>query len=212
MEYSEAYFTWQKRVGEFGGLANRFKFSPYIKQTDTVLDFGCGGGYLLENLDCAEKYGLEINPVARQEAQSRGLTVYDDLAQVPDNLADVVVSNHTLEHVYRPLDELQTLLPKLKAGGTAVFVVPHQKPGEKYHDQDINQHLYTWNPMTLGNLFKAAGYVNIQADTIRHRWPPKYRRIRQVFGEQRFDTISRVNALLTGHYQIRVVAQRPSDA
>lgn len=42
--YDKKYFDWQKTIGEFGGKANLFKFEDNIKNTDTVLDFGCGGG------------------------------------------------------------------------------------------------------------------------------------------------------------------------
>ena len=53
-----------QKIGKFGAIFNKNKFTPYIKKSDVVLDFGCGGGYLLNNIECAEKYGLEINEVA----------------------------------------------------------------------------------------------------------------------------------------------------
>ena len=46
----EDYFDFQASIGEFGGWANVTKFSDYVAPGDTVLDFGCGGGYLLKNL------------------------------------------------------------------------------------------------------------------------------------------------------------------
>lgn len=45
--YNEDYFNWQKNIGLFGGWANSTKFEQYITKEDDVLDFGCGGGYLL---------------------------------------------------------------------------------------------------------------------------------------------------------------------
>ena len=50
--YDDDYFDWQSEAGEFGGWANQTKFIKYISKDDVVLDFGCGGGYLLKNLDC----------------------------------------------------------------------------------------------------------------------------------------------------------------
>ncbi|UCE39033.1 MAG: methyltransferase domain-containing protein, partial [Thermoplasmata archaeon] len=70
--YGKEYFDWQKNIGSFGGLANLFKFKEFINPTDTVVDFGCGGGYLLRNLQCKEKMGIEVNPHARQEAKRNG--------------------------------------------------------------------------------------------------------------------------------------------
>lgn len=209
MTYDKDYFNWQKSLGAFGGKANIFKFEPFISRTDRVLDFGCGGGFVLENLDCAAKVGVEINDVAREFAFSRGLTVYKFVSEVPDNFATVIISNHALEHVECPLDIVKSLLPKLERGGKAVVVVPHQGPGEKYQEHDRNQHLYTWNPQTLGNLFEIAGYRHIVVSLIRHRWPPGYTKIYSILGSRAFNTLSRLYAIYKGNYQIRIVAQRP---
>ena len=58
--YQEDYFeNYQKKIGEFGGKANLFKFKKYIKLSDTVLDFGCGGGFLLKFLDCKNKANIK---------------------------------------------------------------------------------------------------------------------------------------------------------
>ncbi len=208
MNYDADYFNWQKNVGAFGGMANLFKFVAFIRPTDTVLDFGCGGGYLLHHITCQAKAGIEISATARAEAQRLGLTVYEFPKDVPDDFATVIVSNHALEHVECPLDILRALRPKLKPGGKAVFVVPHQGPDESYRPGDINQHLYTWNPLTLGNLFYAAGYTNIHADAIRHKWPPNYTRWYVRLGPRGFDRLARLYARYKHNYQIRVVAER----
>jgi len=44
--YGREYFNWQKTVGAFGGVANMFKSRNAVPPTDTVVDLGCGGGYL----------------------------------------------------------------------------------------------------------------------------------------------------------------------
>src|SRR5438034_9091082 len=81
--YDQAYFDWQKDLGEFGGWANRMKFAPHISPADTVIDFGCGGGYLLKNIECAERIGVEVNDTARSFAEKqngiRAVKFVDDL-------------------------------------------------------------------------------------------------------------------------------------
>ena len=69
--YGNEYFNnYQREIGEFGGKANIFKFKKYISRNHSVLDFGCGGGFLLNNLDCKDKIGIEINPIARDYCKS----------------------------------------------------------------------------------------------------------------------------------------------
>ena len=53
-----------KNSAVFGGIANSFKFKKNVKPEYTVIDFGCGGGFLLKNLNCKKKFGIEINTSA----------------------------------------------------------------------------------------------------------------------------------------------------
>jgi SAM-dependent methyltransferase len=204
--YDETYFNWQKGVGVFGGIANLFKFQEFVKETDTVVDFGCGGGYLLNNLKCANKLGIEINPAARAEAQGLGIAVFSRIEEIPNQAADVIVSNHALEHVLSPLEILKALQPKLKPGGKFVLVVPHHKPDENYNPNDINKHLFSWNQMTLGNLFACAGYQVLKAEAIQHKWPVNYLEIFSRYGEEEFHKRCRQYAVECNNYQIRIVA------
>ena len=69
--YNERYFSWQKYVGKFGGQANKIKFNEIISENQKVLDFGCGGGYLLSAYENIEKFGVEINTTAIEEAKKK---------------------------------------------------------------------------------------------------------------------------------------------
>ncbi len=53
----------------FGGRVKAGLFHPYIKEDMTVIDFGSGGGYLLENITAREKIGIEVNDAAREAAR-----------------------------------------------------------------------------------------------------------------------------------------------
>jgi 2-polyprenyl-3-methyl-5-hydroxy-6-metoxy-1,4-benzoquinol methylase len=206
--YKEDYFNWQKEIGEFEGQIGLFKFKDYIKPTDSVIDFGCGGGYLLRNLSCGKKIGIDPNKTAQETAKRNGLEVYSSIEEIPDNFADVVISNHVLEHVLCPFESLSLLRRKVKVGGKLIFVVPHHSPCDGFRENDFNQHLYTWSPLTLGNLFKAAGYNIVKVDTIRHKWPPGYKKIRKLFGRHLFHFASRIYAIFRNSYQIRVIAEK----
>src|SRR5512138_2557251 len=86
--YDQAYFDWQASIGEFGGWANAPTFASYIEPDDDVLDFGCGGGWLLKNLACRRRLGIEVNPAAATIARQNGLEVYEAVRQVPDASVD----------------------------------------------------------------------------------------------------------------------------
>jgi len=206
--YNEKYFSWQKDIGFFGGVANLFKFSEFIDPSDAVIDFGCGGGYLLNNINCREKIGIEINGYARKEASSQGLYVVDEIEVLNNEIADIIISNHALEHVERPFDVLKSLLLKLKIGGKIVFVVPHQNTKEEYDAADKNNHLYTWNQMTLGNLFAKAGYKVLRSEAFQHQWPPDYADIYAKYGQEEFHRICKKHAIENDNYQIRIVATK----
>ncbi len=187
--YDHRYFEWQKSIGEFGARANLFKFRPHVRASDRVLDYGCGGGFLLTQLSCGERAGIEINPAARACAASLGVMCHADTDAVPDGWADVLISNSALEHVENPLGELRRLRPKLKEGGLIVFSIPHEGLTWSYRPDDINHHLYTWSPMSAGHLFHDAGFEILAVETHRWIWPPGARFILPACGETVFRSL-----------------------
>ena len=208
--YDADYFAWQREWGEFGAWASLPMFASFVRPSDRVVDFGCGGGYLLEALPGAEKIGIEVNPVARDEAASRGLDLRPSPADVPDGWADVIVSNHALEHCAHPLGELEALLPKVKPGGRVVFVVPAEAARRAYDADDHNRHLYTWSALNLGHLFDEAGFEVEASREIVHRWPPGAQTVARLGGRRLFDAVSTLHGYLRrSTSQVRVVARRP---
>jgi SAM-dependent methyltransferase len=106
---AEAYFDFQRSIGELGGCLDRSKFEREIRPTDVVVDFGCGTGALLAQLSARTKIGIEVSDVARRAATERGLLTVSSSAEIDAESVDVVISNHALEHALRPLDELRGL-------------------------------------------------------------------------------------------------------
>ena len=150
--YNENYFNWYKKIGKFGAIFNKNKFSPYIKKSDVVLDFGCGGGYLLNNIECAEKYGLEINEVAIEEAKEK-FKIYKKTSDLPENKFDVSISNQVLQHCENPRLELLNLYKSLK-NGKIVLCVLCAGPKLNYKKDDVNFQLYSW-----ANEFRSFAYI-----------------------------------------------------
>jgi SAM-dependent methyltransferase len=211
--YNDKYFDWQAPIGEFGGWANLTKFQPFIHNDFNVIDFGCGGGYLLKNILCKEKIGVEVNDSAREQAQQNGIRTVESSMNIDEQWADLIISNHALEHVSNPLSELQNLKRLLKPNGKIVLYVPCESNHLVYRNNDVNQHLFTWSPMCLGNLFSEAGYFVEESAPYYHQWPPKnYRRIARWGGRQLFDFCCRLYAHWDRTvFQVRVIANCNSD-
>ena len=190
--YQDDYFNkYQREFGEFGGRANKFMFEKHISPAEVVLDFGCGGGFLLKNLNCQRKMGVEINPVAREYCnQINGITCYDSLEYVPDASVDVAISSHCLEHTSNPYEIVCTLFDKLKTDGKIVIVVPLDSHKYRWTPNDVNNHLYSFSPMNLGNILQGAGFKEIKTEAILHKWVPGYKHVERVFGSGTFHHLS----------------------
>uniref|UniRef100_A0A0G4H8F5 Methyltransferase type 11 domain-containing protein n=1 Tax=Chromera velia CCMP2878 TaxID=1169474 RepID=A0A0G4H8F5_9ALVE len=170
-QYSVEYFAWQSTNVELGGKITALLFSPYLKPSDTVVDFGCGSGTVLETLDVKTRWCVEVNDVARGFAAQRGKMdrLHKFLSEIPDESVDKVMSNHALEHVAFPPLTLLEIFQKLKPGGRLIIAVPSMKDeGDRDYDpKDVNHHLYAWNCQLLGNLVKVVGFDLIEAKTKR---------------------------------------------
>lgn len=204
--YDGSYYANQERIAIPSGLLERKKFAGFVRPSDTVLDFGCGPGTLLEGFELARKIGVEPNPPARAAAERRGLEVYTVAAEVPSGVADVVVSNHALEHALHPLVELRELARALKPGGRLVLWLPFNDwRGEWNRTGDPNHHLYTWTPLLIRNLLGEAGFVVRETRVVTHAWPPGFTKLMRL---PFFDALCWLTATVKNRRQVFALAER----
>jgi len=97
-----------------------------------------------------------------------------------------------LEHTENPLGELKELRKKLKDGGKIVFHVPNETGEREYQKSEINNHLYTWNCLCIGNLFKAAGFFVFSVESIQEMWPNHFMSIKEEMSNELFDDICKI--------------------
>jgi len=206
-----AYFSWQNSIsGEMGGRLNARKFNPHLEPRSTVVDFGCGAGYMLEKLLVNERIGIEPAPAAREAARSRGLEVVASASELPAESVDAVVSNHALEHTLEPLAELRALLGLLKPEGQLRLWVPIDdwRAQRNAMAADGNHHLYTWTPLLMRNLLEEAGFTVTSVRVITHAWPPRTARLASL-PQPLFDALCGVWSRLRRRRQLEAVAHRP---
>ncbi|WP_028242877.1 class I SAM-dependent methyltransferase [Pseudobutyrivibrio ruminis] len=206
--YDERYFEWQKPMGVFGAKVSYRRFKPYVKDTDTLVEFGCAGGYLLQEFENNNKVGIEVNDFARAYCSKQGIKSVKYTNEISDNYADIIISTHVLEHVERPLDELRQLYRVLKTGGKIVFYVPNESCDVDYKRSDIDNHLYTWNCLTLGNLFKAAGFFVYSVQNIKEVWPNDWEAVERDLGSDVFDELSVIKGTASNINNCLIVAYK----
>jgi SAM-dependent methyltransferase len=208
--YDEGYFNYQREQGLFAAELMYPFYQEFIKPSDAVLDFGSGGGFLLNKISCDKKNGIEINEYARKNAAELGIQSVASIDEVENNWADVLISCHALEHTLRPYDILVQLYSKLKTGGRVIFIVPHETK-YKYNSADINKHMYTWSEMNIGNLFAEAGFSIIESKELLYRFPPRHQKMYKLFGKNIFNKMCRIYAVWARYRhmtQIRLIAEK----
>ena len=214
-EKGSSYFEWQGGAGEFFAQILAHRFRPYVNPTDVLVDFGCGGGFLLKALQCGRRIGIEVNPCARRHAIGLGIKCYETPDEIPPSTADVVISNHALEHVMNPISALKALRTTLRPGSCIVLCVPIEnfRFAGRYDPEDRNHHLYTWTAQLLGNCLVEAGYEIVAIKYRIHMWPRRwtmacYNR----FPLWLFNFICYCYAKLTGGgRELLAVARRPAN-
>ena len=208
----QAYFAYQVRGAEAAARIALPRFAPHVRATDNVVDFGCGTGWLLACLEAGGKLGIEPNPAARHVAESLGVPTVATPAEVADEHADVVVSNHALEHSRSPYEELRELLRILRPGGTLVIGLPADdwRTQRRPDPANVDHHLYTWTPLLLSNLLSEAGFEVAEARVFTYLQPYYNEWLFPRLPRAAFDAIARVFGTVMRYRQLLAVARRPA--
>lgn len=204
--YGQDYFERQININRFNAKYNIEQFAPYIQETDSVLEFGCSAGFLLKRVNARKKVGVEINDIAREYAEKEGIQCVKYIDEVADESVDIVISTHVLEHVDNPMETIKKLKDKLKEGGKAVFIVPYERKQMDYRIEDVDQHLYTWNCLHIGNLFKRAGYFVKEVRNYKLQWPAGYEKMEESVGREAFLELSKYEAETREWENVLIVA------
>jgi SAM-dependent methyltransferase len=207
-----AYFARQNRLAERGAELNLWKFKNHLEPTDTVVDFGCGTGALLQRVPGDHKIGVEVNELARQKARERGIETYAAANDLPDETADVVISNHALEHTLDPLAELRELHRALKPGGTLILWLPLDdwRSQRRLRPDDPDNHLYTWTPRLLGNLLREAAFELRTVRVETTAWRHNYVRFSRSLPPRLYRALTYLTAVVLRRRQLCAVARKPS--
>lgn len=128
---------WPRSVEGHARFMKEF-VSGLVKETDRILDCGCGDGVGLErfkSMGCKNVIGVDVTLEKAEAARASGYTVHvadmHDL-KIRSGSIDVVYSSHSLEHARDPIKVLSEFRRVLVPGGSLILVLPFPDVGDDH--------------------------------------------------------------------------------
>lgn len=119
----------------------KYYFQSFVNKEDTVIDLPAGYCEFINNIDCARKIAVDLNPSVKRMA-AKGVKVYiarsTELPKELHGSADVVFVSNFFEHLHDHEELLKTLRQIrlcLKPGGKLIVLQPNIRlVKERYWD------------------------------------------------------------------------------
>jgi len=114
-------------------VLTQYHFQRYIPKDSTVLDLGCGYGEFINHIKCDRKFGMDLNPQARQHLSGEVKLIAQDCSlpwSLPAASLDVVFTSNFFEHLPDKLALRNTLVEAarcLRPGGKLIALGPNIK-------------------------------------------------------------------------------------
>lgn len=153
----------QARKNEIWKVLCQNYFQKYVKLTDTVVDIGAGYCEFINNIQCAGKIAVDLNPDVSTRA-SPGIRVINEsctqLSSILSESVDCVFMSNFLEHLPSKELVLNTLRESrriLKPGGRVMILQPNIRflPGEYW---DYFDHHTALTDRSLAEALGLAGF------------------------------------------------------
>jgi len=149
-------------------------FSRFVKPTDTVVDIGAGYCEFINNIRCARRIAVDLNPdvsrfaAADVQVINASCTAIDRLEA---NSVDVVFMSNFLEHLpskQMVLDTFREAFRILRAGGRIVVLQPNIRflPGEYWDFFDHH------TPLTDRSLVEGVQLAGFEPEYVVPRFLP----------------------------------------
>lgn len=158
--------------------AARLYFGSFPRPYGRILEFGCGLGQNIADLEDA--VGYDVSPEAIQRCRERDIAVIPCEQDIPRGRFRYVLCRHVLEHVESPLAVLRQLFSYLSEDGRLILVLPKEGHRRVPLAPDIHRHLYCWNFRAINNLIALAGGQAVQNWYEPMFGPRTYRLLRPV--------------------------------
>ncbi len=149
-----------------------------------ILDIGASSGTFMSeaNLIGFEAYGVEPSTEGFNACKAKNLKIKQSGAETlpfPDNIFDIVHSNHVFEHLENPANAINEAYRVTKPGGIVFIEVPNQLDNiQFFRDRILKRipirsrnirsihHLFFFSKRTLRKLLEDAGYKDVKISSI----------------------------------------------
>ena len=136
----------------------------WVRETDAVLDIGCGFGEFLNHVQCRRRIGVDLNPESKA-ALAPGIEFLQSdathLSSIADQTIDVVFTSNFMEHLpgKAAVEEMiQEVRRVLVPGGSFVALGPNVRviPGPYW---DFWDHFVPISDRSLTELLETRGFA-----------------------------------------------------
>jgi len=168
-EYNQEYH--EKKFGNWIKDKNLYKlrclyakkkyFKDLIIENKRIFEFGCGIGQNIAWYN--NSYGYELNKKLYPFLKEKGIKMFDDLNEIPDDYFDIIITCMVLEHLENPKKTLTFLKDKLKDDGYLITVLPMFSYNKRKEgiNETTDGHLFAWTFYEINYLLNFCGFTNI---------------------------------------------------
>jgi|SRR5215831_14209611 len=152
----------------------RHYFQKYISPDACVLDLGCGFGQFINNIECAQKFGMDLNPATKGKLAEDVTFLEQDCSsywEISDNTLDLVFTSNFFEHLFSKSNLTATISQAarcLKPGGRIIAMGPNIKFIAGAYWDFYDHHL----PLTELSVKEALESAGLKTESIHNRFLP----------------------------------------
>lgn len=149
------------RMGSDIWANSRLRAIKDIAKEGSILDLGCGSGYIGESFDSAVFAEMDINELKKVKGNKRVVLNAEELSFKKESF-DYVICGDVLEHIKNDDVVLKEINRILKKNGKAVITVPAYRRLYGHHDV-IMGHKRRYNKKDFLNLAKSLGFKVVKS-------------------------------------------------